>query len=138
MKKRILTVALVVALLATCFAGTYAYLKDTKAQKNTFTIGNVYITLDEAKVDGTGRTTETQDYKLFPAMAVTKDPTITVASDSEDAYIAAIVTITGPKVLKRICGAFFSFSYCRSRGRTRESSVAAWGPIPSTCSNSSG
>ena len=50
MKKKILTVALVVALLCTCFAGTYAYLTDTHAQKNTFTTGNVLITLDEAVV----------------------------------------------------------------------------------------
>ena len=37
MKKRIITICLVAALLATCFAGTYAYLTDTKAVKNTFT-----------------------------------------------------------------------------------------------------
>lgn len=98
MKKRILTVALVVALLATCFAGTYAYLTDTKAVKNTFTAGNVYITLDEAKVDGTGRTTETQDYKLFPAMTITKDPTITLVEGSEDAWVAAKVTVSAQKV----------------------------------------
>ena len=39
MKKRIVTIALVVALMATCFAGTYAYLKDDEAQVNTFTTG---------------------------------------------------------------------------------------------------
>lgn len=103
MKKRILTVALVVALLATCFAGTYAYLQDSEAQKNTFTTGNVYIELDEAVVEkndagnlvATGeRTTETQNYHLFPGMTVTKDPTITVTG-SEDAYVAAKITITG-------------------------------------------
>ena len=98
MKKRILTVALVLALLAVCFAGTYAYLTDTKAQKNTFTTGNVYITLDEAKVDGTGRISETQDYKLFPAMTVTKDPTITLDSNSEDAWVAAKVTVSAQVV----------------------------------------
>ena len=43
MKKRILTVALVLALLATCFAGTYAYLTDTAAAVNTMTLGNVHI-----------------------------------------------------------------------------------------------
>ena len=98
MKKRIITICLVAALLATCFAGTYAYLKDTKAQKNTFTTGNVYITLDEAKVDGTGRTTETQDYKLFPAMTITKDPTITLVDGSEDAWVAAKVTVSAQEV----------------------------------------
>lgn len=104
MKKRILTVALVVALLATCFGGTLAYLKDTDAVKNTFTTGNVYIELDEALVkkadngdlvaDGTTRVTE-QTYKLFPGMEVTKDPTIHIEAGSEDAWIAAKITITG-------------------------------------------
>lgn len=111
MKKRILTVALVVALLATCFGGTLAYLKDSEAQTNTFTTGNVLISLDEAKVEkdeATGnlvakkdaegeveRTTADQEYKLFPAMTVTKDPTITVDAESENAWVAAKVTISG-------------------------------------------
>lgn len=43
MKKRIITIALVVALLATCFAGTYAYLQDTDAATNVMTLGNVKI-----------------------------------------------------------------------------------------------
>lgn len=108
MKKRILTVALVVALLATCFAGTYAYLQDSEAQTNTFTTGNVYITLDEAVVkknaegnlvaDGDNRTTENQEYKdgtkLFPDMTVTKDPTITLDAGSENAWIAAKITVS--------------------------------------------
>lgn len=98
MKKRILTVALVVALLATCFAGTLAYLTDTEAQKNTFTTGNVYISLDEQKIGSEERTTETQDYKLFPGTVVTKDPTITVDANSENAWVAAKVTVSAQAV----------------------------------------
>lgn len=107
MKKRILTIALVVALLATCFAGTYAYLMDSEAQTNTFTTGNVYISMDEAvveknesgnlvaKKDDAGkdvRTAENQKYHLYPAMIVTKDPTIYVQG-TEQAYVAAKVTV---------------------------------------------
>lgn len=106
MKKRILTVALVIALLATCFAGTVAYLTDTDEQVNTFTTGNVQIKLDEVvpvkntttgNLDaGTTRTENDQDdYKLFPAMTVAKDPTITVEEGSEDAWIAAKITVVG-------------------------------------------
>lgn len=104
MKKRILTVALIVALMATCFAGTLAYLQDSKAQKNTFTTGEVYITLNEAVVeknaegnlvDAGTRTSNNQEYKLFPGMTVTKDPTITLNEGSEDAWIAAKITFTG-------------------------------------------
>lgn len=98
MKKRIITICLVAALLATCFAGTYAYLTDTEAQKNTFTTGNVYIALDEQIIGSTDRTTETQDYKLFPGTIITKDPTITVDEKSEDAWVAAKVTVSAQKV----------------------------------------
>ena len=98
MKKRIVTVALVVALLATCFGGTLAYLKDSEAQTNTFTTGNVLISLDEQKIGSEDRTTETQDYKLFPGMTVTKDPTITVDAKSENAWVAAKVTVSAEAV----------------------------------------
>lgn len=110
MKKKILTLSLVIALLATCVGGTLAYLTDTEAQTNTFTTGNVYIDMDEAKVkkdadktsttygdliaDGTNRTSDPQTYHLYPGMKVTKDPTIYVRA-SEPAYVAAIVTVTG-------------------------------------------
>ena len=108
MKKKIFAIVLCVAMLAIAvIGGTMAYFTDTDAQTNTFTAGKVDISLDEAIVEkdaagnlvATGsRTDETQtlqNYHLFPAMSITKDPTITVAADSEDAYIAAIVTITG-------------------------------------------
>lgn len=109
MKKKITAVALIVALLAIALiGGTMAYFTDTKDVTNTFTAGNVKITLDEAKVtknaDGdlvadrdnrTSETEKTQSYKLFPGMTVFKDPTITVAADSEDAWIGAKITIKG-------------------------------------------
>lgn len=112
MKKKILVIVLCVAMLAIAIVGgTLAYFTDEHAQTNTFTAGKVGIFLDEAKVkldvdstsdtfgdliaDGTTRTTETQNYHLFPGMTVTKDPTITVDEGSEDAYVGAIVTITG-------------------------------------------
>jgi predicted ribosomally synthesized peptide with SipW-like signal peptide len=48
MKKKILTICLVVALAATAvIGGTLAYFSDTDAQKNTFTTGNVAIDLWE-------------------------------------------------------------------------------------------
>lgn len=122
MKKKILTVALVVALLCTCFAGTYAYLTDTHAVKNTFTTGNVYITLDEAAVkqdvasgnwvvdDTKDRVTAVNDkvagnaYHLLPNTTVVKDPTITLNSGSENAWIAAKVKISGAADLYSLIG----------------------------------
>lgn len=111
MKKKITAVALVVALLAVgIIGGTLAYFTDTKDVTNTFTAGNVAITLDEAKIatDNDGkitvvkdndenvvRTTEDQSYKLYPGMEVTKDPTITVAPGSEKAWVAAKIAVKG-------------------------------------------
>lgn len=43
MKKKIVTIALVVALVATCFAGTLAYLTDKDAAVNVMAMGNVKI-----------------------------------------------------------------------------------------------
>lgn len=60
MKKRIVTIALVIALLATCFAGTLAYLTDTEAVKNVMVMGNVSILQNEwqraKNEDGTFKT----------------------------------------------------------------------------------
>lgn len=93
MKKKILAACLVVCLLATAVIGTtLAYFTDTKEVTNTFSSGNVTITLDEAPVgpDGqatTGNRVTTNDYKLYPGKAYDKDPTITVATGSEDCYL---------------------------------------------------
>lgn len=93
MKKKIVSVCLVVCLLATAIIGTtLAYFTDTKTVTNTFSSGNVTITLDEAPVgpDGqatTGDRVTTNDYKLYPGKEYDKDPTITVAADSEDCYL---------------------------------------------------
>lgn len=105
MKKKIIALCLVVALAATAIVGaSLAYFTDTDDQTNTFTAGKVDIKLDEVVVEKNDegnlvstetRTEEDQTYKLFPGMTVAKDPTITVASDSEDSYIAAKITIKG-------------------------------------------
>lgn len=112
MKKKILAIVLCVAMLAIAIVGgTMAYFTDTQAQTNTFTAGNVSIKLTEARVekvtdpsadnygdlvavaDGS-RTSEDQDYgKLYPGQNIVKDPTIE-NTGSEDAYIAAKITVT--------------------------------------------
>ena len=93
MKKRIVIIALVVALLATCFGGTLAYLKDTHAVKNTFTAGKVYITLTE-----TGAANGQNSYHLIPGKTYTKDPTITLNSGSEKAWVAAKIIVSADVV----------------------------------------
>ena len=100
MKKKLMTVLALVLVVAMSVAGTIAYLTSTDTVTNTFTVGNVEITLDEAKVDeyGVAATPATRvdknDYKLIPGHTYTKDPTVTVLSGSESSYIKMTVTFT--------------------------------------------
>ena len=81
-----------VVLVAGSIAGTIAYLTSTAQVTNTFTVGNVKITMDEAKVDlygvaEGGRTTSGNKYKLIPGHTYTKDPLIKVDANSENCYL---------------------------------------------------
>ena len=49
-KAMLMTLCAIILVVATVF-GTMAYLTSTDEVNNTFTVGNVKITLDEAKVD---------------------------------------------------------------------------------------
>lgn len=97
MKKKTIALLLVLMMIfgVTC-GGTIAYLTSSDSVTNTFTIGNVTITLNETKVDEYGvaltgdaaGTTETgNEYKLIPGHEYTKDPTIHVGATSEDCWL---------------------------------------------------
>lgn len=95
MKKKILALCLVVVLVATAITGvTLAYFTDVTATKtNTFTMGKVDIKLEEPKWN------PDEDHKLMPGATYEKDPTITVAADSEDCYMFLDVTLNKYKSL---------------------------------------
>lgn len=91
--KKILALLLcAVLLVGASVAGTVAYLTSQDTVTNTFTVGSVAITLDEAKVteygvvDGTTRV-KTNEYKLIPGHEYTKDPIVHVAKGSEQCYL---------------------------------------------------
>ena len=74
--------------------GTLAYLTaETGTITNTFTVGNVAITLDEAKtdmygvVDASSPRVMANTLKLVPAKTYSKDPTVHVDEDSEACYL---------------------------------------------------
>lgn len=102
-----------VLLVAASVLGTMAYLTDSKDVKNTFTVGNVAIKLDEAKVDENGtqvvdkdgnpvaRVTE-NEYKLLPGHTYVKDPTVTVLTPSVESYVKMTVTFTKANALDAI------------------------------------
>lgn len=78
MKKKILSIALVVAMIAVIAAGSLAYFTDKDSAENKFTVGNVDIQLNE-KFE--------QNSKLLPGIDVNKDVTITLKEGSSDAYV---------------------------------------------------
>ena len=93
-RNKIMLLALcMVALIAVSVLGTMAYLTSTKTVTNTFTVGKVAITLDEAKVDIDGvavtpaERVDANTYKLMPGHTYTKDPTVHVTAGSEDSWI---------------------------------------------------
>ena len=80
-------------LVAVSVFSTIAFLKSSDSVTNTFTVGKVAITLDEAKVNAygvadtaAGRVKE-NTYKLIPGHKYTKDPTVHVTADSEKCYV---------------------------------------------------
>ena len=92
-KKILLLVLCAVLLVGASVAGTMAFLTDTdNVVTNTFTVGKVIITMDEAPVDEygvltTGDRRTTNIYKLIPGHTYTKDPTIHVDAKSEACYL---------------------------------------------------
>lgn len=100
-KSKALLLTLCAVLLVTASVlGTMAFLTSTASVENTFTVGSVKITLDEAKVTTDGKPVEgaarvaENSYKLMPGHTYTKDPTIHVDAASEDCFIRAKVTLT--------------------------------------------
>lgn len=106
--KALLLALCAVLLVAASVLGTLAYLTSQDQVTNTFTVGSVSITLDEAKVntDGTyvnGPNTrvKTNEYHLLPGHTYYKDPTVTVDAKSEAAYVRMVVTVENIDQLKR-------------------------------------
>ncbi len=75
MEKRVISIALIIALVAVIAAGSFAYFTDTtKSIDNTFTVGNVKITLTEPNWEGSGSKDAPEVYAGEP---LAKDPTVT-------------------------------------------------------------
>lgn len=96
--KILITVFCAVLLVVASVVGTLAYLTSESKVVNTFTVGNVNITLDEADVNENGvvvsnaRVKENK-YHLVPGQTYVKDPTLTVKAKSEASYVRVLLTI---------------------------------------------
>lgn len=106
--KALVTALCAVLLVVVSVLGTMAYLtSETKVVKNTFTVGEVSIKLDEAVVDENGkatdaRTEEGNAYKILPGLQYDKDPTVTVLKGSEDCYVRMFVRFNKSDVLDTV------------------------------------
>lgn len=97
MKKKLMAIALAVCVVAVLAAGaSLAYFTDkTEAANNTFTMGNVKITLDETDLtkDDDSRTPAGNTYEnLYPGMDMVKDPTVH-NTGRNDAWVRVIVRV---------------------------------------------
>ena len=82
------------AIIATSIFGTIAYMTSASKVSNVFTVGNVFITLDESVVTSEGvidttatSRTDRNSYHLMPGKSYDKDPRITVQADTESCYL---------------------------------------------------
>lgn len=78
MKKTLTVIIALVLVVVMSVAGTVAYLTDTTdSVVNTFTVGNIDITLAET----------TTDFKMVPGNDIAKDPKVTVVGGSEACWL---------------------------------------------------
>ena len=95
MKKKIIALAVAVALLAIAvIGGTYAYFTDAEDATNVFTVGNVDITLYESTLHRQGNWGPNAD-----GIEKTDDEIIADAADYQD-YLAAQELMPGVEVMK--------------------------------------
>lgn len=137
--KAFLTLFSMIFVVAASVFATVAYLTDSETVTNTFTVGNVNITLDEADVnvrgealDKDGNVTNVPEeivrvkentYHLIPGQTYRKDPMIKVVKGSEESYLRMLVTINQIKDLKKILGDDF----------LPETYVTGWDPTVWQC-----
>ena len=99
LRRALLLLACAVMLVSLSVGATLAYLSSaTDPVKNTFTVGQVNITLDEAHTNEYGdviddtRVAENA-YHLMPGFDYVKDPTIHIADDSENCWVWAKIEV---------------------------------------------
>ena len=95
-KKAIVAVVALVLVLCCAMGGTLAWLVDSTTEvKNTFTYGDINISLWEHELNDDGLTLSTDvftgaeqtGFKMIPGNKIEKDPTVTVKADSEASWL---------------------------------------------------
>lgn len=96
-KRTMIFITAMVLLFAIVTGSTIAYMTSKSDPViNTFSYGNITITLDEAKVDpatgkaltgGSAKRVQANNYKVVPGATYDKDPTVHVTAGSEKCYL---------------------------------------------------
>ena len=98
--KKIMITIVAAALVAIIGVGaTLAYFTDNDEVQNVLTLGAVDIDLDEPNYKG-----DEAYENIVPGDVIEKDPTITLASDSEEAYVLNVMVPHDVHVLPMIPG----------------------------------
>lgn len=108
MKKRIVTIALVVALVAIAAVGTLAYFTDTDEATNTFAVGNVKIDLIEQQRGENGLVPFEQNKKLYPIVGSAQGEKDEYGMPIAKNYVDKMVTIENTGSEKAYIRAYFA------------------------------
>lgn len=108
MKKRIVTIALVVALVAIAAVGTLAYFTDTDEATNTFAVGNVKIELVEQQRGENGLVPFEQNKKLYPIVGSAQGEKDEYGMPTAKNYVDKMVTIQNTGSEKAYIRAYFA------------------------------
>lgn len=99
LRKFLMMLASALLLVSVTVGATVAYLTSTDEVVNTFTVGNVGLTLDEADVntDGTyvsdiNSRVDANEYHLLPGKTYIKDPTVHITEGSENGWLFVKIT----------------------------------------------
>lgn len=94
MKKKILSIALIVAMIAVIAAGSFAYFTDTDKADNVFTVGNVAITLNEQQRGANGLVDFVQSKHLYPIVGSAQGAKDSYGMPTAENYVDKMVTVT--------------------------------------------
>lgn len=88
-KRLVIMLASLTLVLCTVIGGTLAWLvTETDPVVNTFTYGDINITLHETDTNKDGdNDPNTNTYPMVPGHTITKDPKVTLKANSEDAWL---------------------------------------------------
>ena len=117
MKKKILSIALVVAMVAVIAAGSLAYFTDKDSATNTFTSGNVNINLIEQERGVNGKLQPfTQNKKLYPIVGSAQGEKDTNGMPTAKNYVDKIVTVKNTGSEKAYIRAYFAIPSALDNG----------------------